>query len=148
MVELYSDGSGAIELADEAQNPHAEYVSNIEREQLRVAIQKLPSNIARSSSCANTKSCRVDYKSMTQLLTVFFSWFGAFFRSRNDLGLELVALRHQLAVLRHKNPRPRLSGWDRLFWLTLRCLWPKWSGVLLIVTPETVVGWHRAGFRW
>jgi putative transposase len=85
---------------------------------------------------------------MTRFLPAFFSWFGAFFRSRNDLGLELVALRHQLAVLKPKNPRPRLSRWDRLFWLTLRRLWPKWSSVLLIVQPETVVGWHRAGFRW
>jgi len=43
---------------------------------------------------------------MTRLLPAFFSWFGAFFRSRNDLGPELVALRHQLAVLKRKNPRP------------------------------------------
>ena len=57
---------------------------------------------------------------MTRLLPAFLSWFGTFFRSRNDLGLELVALRHQLAVLKRKNPRPRLSRWDRLFWLTLR----------------------------
>ena len=84
---------------------------------------------------------------MNGLLPAFFSWFVAFFRSRNDLGLELVALRHQLAVLKRKNPRPRLRPWDRLFWLTLRRLWPKWSSVLLIVKPETVVGWHRAGFR-
>ena len=43
---------------------------------------------------------------MTRLLPAFFSWFGAFFRSRNDLGPELVVLRHQLAVLKRKNPRP------------------------------------------
>ena len=85
---------------------------------------------------------------MTPLLPAFFPWFGASFRSRNDLGLELVALRHQLVVLKRKNPRPELSRWDRLFWLTLRRLWPKWSGVLLIVKPETVVSWHRAGFQW
>lgn len=75
----------------------------------------------------------------------FFSWLVAFFRSRNDLGLELAALRHQLAVLRRKIPCHRLSLWDRLFWLTLRRLWPKWSSVLLIVKPETVASWHRAG---
>jgi hypothetical protein len=36
---------------------------------------------------------------------------------------------------------------DRFFWIALRNLWPRWSDVLLIVKPETVVGWHRAGFR-
>jgi transposase InsO family protein len=85
---------------------------------------------------------------MTRLLTAFLAWFGAFFRSRHALGLELVAFRHQLVVLKRQNPRPRLSRWDRLFWMTLRRLWPKWSSVLLIVKPETVVRWHRAGFRW
>ncbi len=85
---------------------------------------------------------------MTRLLPAFFSWLGAFFRSRNDLGLELVALRHQLAILKRQKPRPKLSRSDRLFWLTLRRLGPKWSTVLLIVNPETVVRWHRAGFRW
>ena len=85
---------------------------------------------------------------MTRLLTAFLAWFGAFFRSRNALGLELVAFRHQLAVLKRQNPRSQLSRWDRLFWLTLRRLWSKWSSVLLIVKPETVVRWRRAGFQW
>jgi hypothetical protein len=40
-----------------------------------------------------------------------------------DLGLELAALRHQVAVLKRKNPRPQLSPWDRLFWLTLQRWW-------------------------
>jgi len=84
---------------------------------------------------------------MTRILTAFLAWFGAFFPSRHALGLELVAFRHQLAVLKRQTPRPKLSRWDRLFWLTLRRLWPKWSSVLLIVKPETVVRWHRAGFH-
>jgi hypothetical protein len=53
---------------------------------------------------------------MTQVFVTFFSWLIAFFRSQNDLGLELAALRHQLAVLKRKNPRPSLSRWDRLLW--------------------------------
>ena len=84
---------------------------------------------------------------MTRLLLAFLSWFGAFFRSRHDLGLELVALRQQVGVLKCKNPRPQLSPWDRLFWLGLRRWWSKWARVLVVVKPETVVGWHRAGFR-
>jgi putative transposase len=86
---------------------------------------------------------------MIQLLLAFLlSWLGAFFRSRHDLGLELVALRQQVGVLKRKNPRPRLSLCDRLFWLGLQRWWSKWTRVLVVVKPETVVGWHRTGFRW
>ena len=84
---------------------------------------------------------------MTRPLLAFLSWFGAFFRSRHDLGLELVALRQQVGVLKRKNPRPQLSPWDRLFWLGLRRWWSQSTSVLAVVKPETVVGWHRAGFR-
>src|SRR5215467_6122481 len=84
---------------------------------------------------------------MTRLLLAFLSWSGAFFRSRHDLGLELIALRQQVGVLKRKNPRPQLSLCDRLFWLGLRRWWSKWARVLVVVRPETVVGWHRAGFR-
>ena len=58
-----------------------------------------------------------------------------------------MALRQQVAVLKRKRPRPPLNAGDRLFWTTLRRFWPGWSDVLLIVQPETVVAWHRAGFR-
>ena len=71
-----------------------------------------------------------------------------FFRSRHNLGLELVALRQQLGVLKRKNPRPRLSQWDRLFWVALRRFWSRWAEVLIVVKRETVVSWHRAGFRF
>ena len=84
---------------------------------------------------------------MIRFLLAFLSWFGAFFRSRHDLGLELVALRQQVGVLKRKNPRPRLRLCDRLFWLGLRRWWSEWASSLVIVKPETVVGWHRAGFR-
>jgi putative transposase len=70
-----------------------------------------------------------------------------FFRSRHDTAMEILALRHQVAVLKRKRPRPRLKRLDRLFWTTLRRVWSRWAEVLLVVKPETVVGWHRAGFR-
>jgi putative transposase len=72
---------------------------------------------------------------------------GAFFRSRYSLGLEILALRQQLGVLKRKRPRPRLHLQDRVFWVVLRRLWPAWSTALVIVKPDTVVAWHRAGFR-
>jgi putative transposase len=70
-----------------------------------------------------------------------------FLRSRSDTTLKILALRQQVAVLKRKRPRPLLNSWDRLFWTTLRRSWSRWTDVLVIVKPETVIGWHRAGFR-
>ena len=70
-----------------------------------------------------------------------------FFRSRSDTALEVLALRQQVAVLKRRRPRPTLRHLDRLFWTTLRRFWSRWADVLVIVKPETVIGWHRAGFR-
>jgi hypothetical protein len=84
---------------------------------------------------------------MFRLILSFLGWLSAFCRSRNNLGLEILALRQQLAVLQTKRRRPRLSRWDRLFWVVLRRLWLRWEEVLVVVKPETVVSWHRAGFR-
>jgi hypothetical protein len=68
-------------------------------------------------------------------------------RGRRDAALEILALRQQLAVFKRKHPRPSLSPCDRLFWTTLRRLWSVWAEALIIVKPETVGRWHRAGFR-
>ncbi len=84
---------------------------------------------------------------MLDLIAAFLAAIGVFFRSRLDVSLEVLALRQQVAVLKRKRPRPALNNLDRLFWTALRLYWPRWSDVLAIVKPETVVGWHRAGFR-
>jgi len=76
-----------------------------------------------------------------------FGWFISVFRSREELLLENLALRQQLLALHAKRPRPRLSSVDRLFWVVLRRVWPGWKRSLILVTPETVVRWHRTGFR-
>src|SRR5262245_4185197 len=62
---------------------------------------------------------------------------------RRDLLLEILALRHQLAVLTRSDRRFRLS--DRLFWLCLQRLWTRWREVLVLVQPATVVRWRREG---
>jgi len=80
-------------------------------------------------------------------ILAFIAAIRAFFRSRSDTALEVLALRQQVAVLKRQHRRPRLNSLDRLFWTTLRRYWPRWSDVLLIVKPATVVGWHRGGFR-
>ena len=63
------------------------------------------------------------------------------------LTLENLALRQQLHALKRKNPRPRLSNFDRLFWILLAFFWRQWQSALVIVKPETVIAWHRKGFR-
>src|SRR4029453_10372642 len=72
------------------------------------------------------------------------------FRSRAALQAENIALRHQLTVLQRtqKPKRLVLRRGDRCFWLWLSRFWSGWSSSLLIVKPETVIGWHRQGFRW
>jgi hypothetical protein len=69
-------------------------------------------------------------------------------KSRASLHLEILALRHQLAVVnRTRRPPLRLTPTDRALWAWLSRTWPGWRSVLHIVKPETVVGWHRRGFR-
>jgi putative transposase len=74
-------------------------------------------------------------------------WVFSVFRSREELLVENLALRQQLLALHAKRPRPRLSSLDRLFWVVLRQVCSGWKKSLILVTPETVVRWHRAGFR-
>jgi len=57
-------------------------------------------------------------------------------------------LRQQLAILQRARPRPKLRNRDRLFWVVLSRLWNGWQSVLLIVSPATVVRWHRQGFQY
>jgi len=68
-------------------------------------------------------------------------------RARRSLLLENLALRQQLAVLKRKHPRPRLTVFDKLFWVLARKYWPQWKQALIVVSPENVVRWHRGGFR-
>jgi putative transposase len=65
------------------------------------------------------------------------------------LHAEILALRHQLLVLQrsHGNHRIHLRGADRALWVWLSRVWPSWRSALLIVKPETVIAWHRKGFR-
>ena len=70
-----------------------------------------------------------------------------FFQSRTDTAVEVLALHQQVAVLKRRRPRPPLRPLDRLFWTLLRATWSRWKDALVIVKPETVVGWHQAGFR-
>ena len=71
----------------------------------------------------------------------------AAFKSRAALQMENLALRHQLGVLRRSVKRPKLTSADRLLWAWLCDVWNDWRSALVIVKPETVIAWHRKGFR-
>src|SRR5215472_2435388 len=85
---------------------------------------------------------------MFRFFRLCFGTFVRLFCSQKSLLLENLALRQQLSVLKHRHPRPRLNLSDRLVWLFARQCWSGWKQALLVVTPETVVRWHRAGFCW
>ncbi len=71
----------------------------------------------------------------------------AFFRSRPQLALENLALRQQLIALTPGRKRPPLRPRDRIFWILLARLWSDWRQNLILVRPETVIRWHRLGWR-
>jgi putative transposase len=64
-----------------------------------------------------------------------------------QVALENPALRHQLVVYKRTLPRPKLRTIDRLFWVGLARAWTSWRQSLVIVTPDTVLRWHRRRFR-
>lgn len=69
-------------------------------------------------------------------------------RGRRALLLENLVLRQQLAVLtRPTRRRPRLRRRDRVFWLVLSRLWRDWRRYVVVVQPDTVLRWHRRGWR-
>jgi putative transposase len=84
---------------------------------------------------------------MVTLVTAMLAYLRGYLVSHHNLALEAAALRQQLSVYKRKQPRPKLERFDRLFWVVLWRLWTHWSEALIIVKPDTVVSWHRAGFR-
>src|SRR5262249_27238177 len=84
---------------------------------------------------------------MAGMFTLTLNGFLLALRTRRSLMLENLALRHQLAVLQRSSPRPRLRACDRLFWVLLCRLWSSWADALSLVKPETVIRWHRTGFK-
>jgi hypothetical protein len=80
-------------------------------------------------------------------MTLLWTLLRALVLRHATLIAENLALRQQLAVLQRSVRRPRLRRRDRLFWTVLSRCWAGWQGALLIVSPATVVRWHRQGFR-
>ena len=81
---------------------------------------------------------------MCAVLTSVLAGVFSAFRTRASLEFEILALRHQLAILqRTKKRRVPLRTVDRLLWVALCRLWPEWRKALVLVKPDTVIGWHR-----
>jgi transposase InsO family protein len=81
------------------------------------------------------------------LFPALFALCRLFFSPRLEFVAENLALRQQLAILYRNAKKPKLRSYDRLFWVTFSSLWKNWRSTLLIVKPDTVVRWHREGFR-
>jgi putative transposase len=65
----------------------------------------------------------------------------------SDLALENLALRQQLAIWKRPKKRPQIRTKDRLFWILLSRFWSNWRQALIVVKPETVIRWHKKGFK-
>src|SRR6516225_8483546 len=85
---------------------------------------------------------------MVAILSAVISIFAFRFRGRASLEIELIALRHQVTVLRRQRPgRLQLSSLDRLLWVWLYRIFPQVADAMVLVKPATVVQWHRNGSR-
>jgi len=85
---------------------------------------------------------------MLALISTLCSWLACRILRRTELELELIALRHQVAVLNRQRPgRLRLCSVDRLVWVWPYRVWPRCLETMVLVKPATVVQWHRQGFR-
>jgi|GEM_PF-1056222 len=82
----------------------------------------------------------------TSILRAILAFVHALFRSRLSLQIEILALRHQLAVYQRTDARPCLKPADRLLWAWLSRVWADWQGALVFVKPETVIAWKRRRF--
>ena len=85
---------------------------------------------------------------MIALLCFFLTLFASLFKSKSRLESENAALRHQLVVLQHRaRGRVQLTNGDRLFLVHLYRWFPSVLKAITVIRPETLVRWHRAGFR-
>jgi len=74
--------------------------------------------------------------------------FVLIYKDKSDMVMEILTLRQQLAVLKQSIKRPKLKFKYRLFWVTVSQLWRKWTDVLIIVKPITVIRWHKKLFKY
>ena len=81
-------------------------------------------------------------------LTLLLALINDLLADRTRLALENAALRQQLTVLRRSVKRARIHDSDRVFWILMRRMLQNWRDTVAIVKPDTVVRWHRKGWRY
>ena len=84
---------------------------------------------------------------MLELLWTLLRTLVSALRGYQHLVVENLLLRQQLSTFKANGRRPRIRNADRVLWIAVRKLWSRWADLLIIVKPETVVRWHRKGFR-
>jgi hypothetical protein len=87
-----------------------------------------------------------DYDAIAIHLELIFLHFRSIKETIRSV-LENLALRQQLSIYQHSIKRPKIRNRDRLFWTCLSKLWKDWKGALIIVKPNTVIHWHKKGFK-
>ena len=115
-------------------------------EHREIAAQSPPPSPAQSDD-GERDSRRGEISAMGAVLVAAVASMASLFRSRRALQLEVLALRHPLAVSHRTARRPRLRPADRLLWAWLARAWPGWREALVVVQPRTVIAWHRTRFR-
>ncbi len=84
---------------------------------------------------------------MPSVISAALAYLASWFQSRHAMQIEILALRHQLAVYQNGVKRPQLRLSDRLFWGWLSWLWSGWRQALEFVQPRTVIAWQKKRFR-
>jgi len=88
------------------------------------------------------------YRALVQLLIFQFRIIQTLFKSKDDLVLETIELRQQLAAYQAKKESPvHITDLTRSLLIALKSTWPKWMDDLIIVKPETVVYWQQRRFK-
>ena len=90
---------------------------------------------------------RAFFVCLVGIVMVIYLLIRALLISRLHLAAENLALRQQVAVYQQSVKRPKLRPRDRFFWVLLSRLWSNWRSALAMVQPQTVIKWHRQGFK-
>jgi putative transposase len=84
---------------------------------------------------------------MRSILCVLLFRLLALPSSEDELRMEILALRHQIQAFKRGHPKPRIGARFRIYWVLLSRWWSRWKSACVLVKPETVIRWHRVGFR-
>ncbi len=104
-------------------------------------------SLLKTPSALSNLHLRLPYYIIDIMLFVILRTLHSALKSRRALTLENLALRHQFDVRQRNAKRPRMRDRDRALWVLLVRVWDNWQNSLAFVQPDTVIRWHRRGFR-